>query len=799
VDGNGIPLWTNTENNEDGNWISLPNINDIGKKQSNSIWYRFSLDNVHCDSICSIKISRIYQNYDVYLNRTLIYRFGEMEDPDQVIIQGRSLNQISFAKDQKGYVYFRIHSGIPRIGLEGKVTIGEQADVIMDTVKSSIPYGIITVISFAIGIILLIFSILNKQKLMFVSGLFVLLMGGYTFFLSDVKYLIFPHHELLFYNCKIMAEYILSVLICLTYENFWGKGYRNVIRGIWLLFLIEAVLYIFYAMRDITAAQTLFTYFNFTVLLSFIFLFVNALIKYLKHRNFETTMLLFATLSVVSTCTHDALRAILLFKTNQIIPWGLFSFMICLCAIFVKRFYDIHIELQNSNRRLDELHNQKDQIFANTSHELRTPLTGIIGLAESLMGDATSNMKSSLEIIVSSGRRLSKLINDILDISSIRKNAIELDLKPVNVFAVAETVIALSQPLVGSRMIEISNTIGPTMVLADEDRLQQIFHNLLSNAIKFTEQGRIELSSQLGQDGVIISVKDTGIGIPQEKLSVIFNPFEQVDGSLARKYGGTGLGLHVTKQLVELHGGTLTVASQLGEYTAFSFQLPLCDIETVRSSPIDSSVQQDHVYPFPLYANLVRTTGKVNILVVDDELVNLQVLYNVLTPYYGVTVANNGTKALEWMEKSDFDLVLLDVMMPGLTGFDVCGVIREAYSPLVLPVILISAYSTSEYIVNGFKQGANEYITKPFIKQEILTRIDAQLKLKLLSEQKSLLSEKEKDVLRMFETGKDRKEIREALFISESTLKNHITKINKKFGTKSVQEAVEFARKEKMI
>ncbi|MCD1259241.1 response regulator [Paenibacillus athensensis] len=799
LDDSGLPIWTDAAANGDKDWTTLSNINDIGKKQSNSIWYRFNLDNIHCDEICSIKISRIFQNYEVYVNRKLIYQFGEMDNPDQVMIQGRTLNQISFPKDQKGYVYYRIHSGIARIGLEGKVILGEQDDVMMHTVKSSILSGILTVLSVVVGIILLIFSALNKQRLMLVSGLFILLMGIYTFLLSDVKYLLFPHHDLLFYQLKILEEYILSTLISLTYQSLWGKGYKGINRWVSVIFAIELMVYFVYSLINLTAAQTLFTYFNISVVLSSTYFFINALIKYVKHRNYETTMLVFATFSVVITCAHDALRAVLLFKTNQIIPWGLSTFMVFLCAIFVKRFYDVHVELQHSNKRLDELHSQKDQIFANTSHELRTPLTGIIGLAESLMSDANANMKTSLEIIVSSGRRLSKLINDILDVSSIKNKTVELWLKPVNVYATAETVIALSQPLIGNRMVDISNKIGPLTVLADEDRLQQIFHNLLSNAIKFTEQGCIELSSFLESDKVVISVKDTGIGIPQDKLSVIFNPFEQVDGSLARKYGGTGLGLHVTKQLVELHGGTLTVESQLGQYTAFSFNLPLFDQEVAASLSTDSTAQFHQLYPSPIDASLVRTTGKVNILVVDDEVVNLQVLYNLLTPNYGVTVAHDGKQALEWVKQEEFDLIVLDVMMPGLTGFDVCGAIRESYSQLALPVILISAYSTSEHIANGFKQGANEYITKPFIKQEILTRIDAQLKLKFVNEAKNILSEKEKEVLRMFETGKERSAIREALFISESTLKNHITKINKKLGTKTIQEAADQARKEKMI
>lgn len=230
-------------------------------------------------------------------------------------------------------------------------------------------------------------------------------------------------------------------------------------------------------------------------------------------------------------------------------------------------------------RRADQI---KDEFLANTSHELRTPLNGIIGLSESLIdgvtGDLSHDTKDNLGLIISSGKRLANLVNDILDFSKIKNNELALQIQPLNVQALTEVVLTLCQPLVGSKSLQLVNGIPPSAstVLADENRLQQVLYNLLGNAIKFTETGQVTvLADSWEVDYLAISISDTGIGIPQEKFNQIFRSFEQADGSTAREYGGTGLGLSVTKQLVQLHGGQIWVESQVGHGSTFTFTLPI--------------------------------------------------------------------------------------------------------------------------------------------------------------------------------------------------------------------------------
>ncbi len=420
-------------------------------------------------------------------------------------------------------------------------------------------------------------------------------------------------------------------------------------------------------------------------------------------------------------------------------------------------------------RRVDKL---KDEFLANTSHELRTPLNGIIGLAESLLdgvaGILPDKAHFDLKMISASGRRLSNLVNDILDFSKMIDNRIELSLKPVNLHAIVEFVLALSQPLVGKKELKLINAVSPDLppLTADENRLQQIVQNLVGNAIKFTEKGEIRVSSEAlivnsseqqrlttNAKLLTISVADTGIGIANDKLEEIFKSFVQADGSVAREYGGTGLGLAITKNLVELHGGTISVKSKLGEGSQFTVTLPSAFSDPSSASsfqPAIISSQPAAISDQPAVVSFQPATGArsviesaepkseswklktkslLTILVVDDEPVNQHVLGNFLSlKNYKIAQAMNGLEALKLVEDGlKPDLILLDVMMPKMSGYEVCRKIREKYPHREVPVILLTAKNQEGDIQEGFDAGANDYVTKPFHRSELLARIQTHI------------------------------------------------------------------------
>jgi len=440
--------------------------------------------------------------------------------------------------------------------------------------------------------------------------------------------------------------------------------------------------------------------------------------------------------------------------------------------------------LEAKNKELQRLDQLKDEFLANTSHELRTPLNGIIGIAETLMAGATGELspktRLNLAIVAASGRRLSNLVNDILDFSKLRHQDIELQLRPVGVRAIAEIVLALSQPLVGTKDLQLLNTIPEDLPLAqaDENRLQQIFYNLIGNAIKFTEAGAIEVSAALsdlereGRQGdkgtrgqgeeltslpetrnpkpdtlIEITVRDTGIGIPKEKRDRIFESFEQADGSTAREYGGTGLGLAVTKKLVELHSGLLTVESTPGEGSTFTFTLPIASEQSAPVAATGLKLSQLRDEPTPLLAiadssepssidpKLASEQQSQTILIVDDEPVNRQVFRNYLSlANYAIAEASSGPEALAMLENGfKPDLILLDVMMPRRTGYEVTKKIRATWNASELPIILLTAKNQVSDLVVGLEVGANDYLTKPIAKDELLARIKTHLNLRQLT------------------------------------------------------------------
>lgn len=428
------------------------------------------------------------------------------------------------------------------------------------------------------------------------------------------------------------------------------------------------------------------------------------------------------------------------------------------------------LEKQNEDlKRLDQL---KNEFLANTSHELRTPLNGIIGIAESLIDGVTGELpqttQKNIQLIISSGRRLANLVNDILDFSKLRHKNLELQLKPVDLHAITNLVLTLSQPLAKNKSLQLINAIPEDLppAEADENRLQQILYNLVGNAIKFTAAGRVEVSAELvrshrssvmgseqllmNNDQLAITISDTGIGIGEDKFERIFESFEQVEGSTAREYGGTGLGLAVTKQLVELHGGKISVKSQLEKGSQFTFTLPVSLGKIENKLPVDAIKPQviTALAEISIATNSLQLTTKnkqhIKVLIVDDDPINLQVLINNLSlESYAVTQASNGEEALAIIEQGlKPDIIFLDVMMPKMTGYQVTQKLRESFTSTELPIILLTARTQVQDIVTGLNLGANDYLCKPVAKDELLARLRTQINMcRLLAENLRLSAE----------------------------------------------------------
>jgi two-component system sensor histidine kinase ChiS len=408
--------------------------------------------------------------------------------------------------------------------------------------------------------------------------------------------------------------------------------------------------------------------------------------------------------------------------------------------------------------RLRHLDRLKDEFLANTSHELRTPLNGIIGIAETLIAEApeslSDNTRKELSLIVSSGRRLSCLINDILDFSRLKEGDITLDKIPVDLARLVNTVLVLSKPLGAGKPLQLVNAVPADLptVMGDVNRIEQVLHNLVHNAVKFTREGSVTVRARKlagagdGASGsgaareagfVEVAVADTGIGIPAAEQADIWLSFRQAAAEAGAEAGGSGLGLAITKKLVELHGGEIRLSSEEGKGSVFFFTLPAAPetgapqtaaaagLRTVSAVRAASEIE-----PAPPAGPAGSEGPRTRILFVDDEAINRHVVERQLAGSgYALLTAAGGEEALRRIG-AEFppDLVLLDIMMPGMDGYEVCRKIRLRYSALELPVIMLTAKNQVADLVEGLSAGANDFISKPHTQDELLARIKSHLK-----------------------------------------------------------------------
>lgn len=395
-----------------------------------------------------------------------------------------------------------------------------------------------------------------------------------------------------------------------------------------------------------------------------------------------------------------------------------------------------NIYLKEMTEKLISIDKMKDEFLVNTSHELQTPLNGIINISEMLAegkyGKVNKKQEDELKVVLSVSKRLSSMIKDIIDFEKIKRDELALNIKAVNIKSASEVVVEVAKHLIESNNIEILINFPEKLspVLADENRILQILYNLIGNAVKFTEKGTIKLYAKEDEKFVKVSIEDTGVGISKEKQKNLFQAFIQAETDVFTKYGGSGLGLYISKQLLERMNGQIFLEwSKPEKGSCFSFLIPKTTGEAVNGKTIFKSSLEETCVTAKINNKSVKNF---KILAVDDELTNLRVLQAVLdNEEYEVITASNGIEAIEAIRKQkDIDIVLMDVMMQGMSGYEACRKIREEYSLYDLPVLILTVRDTPEDIAMGFDVGANDFITKPFVAKELRARVSNLLQMK---------------------------------------------------------------------
>ena len=397
-------------------------------------------------------------------------------------------------------------------------------------------------------------------------------------------------------------------------------------------------------------------------------------------------------------------------------------------------------EVEAQAVKLEELNRIKSRLFANISHEFRTPLTLTIGPLEDLQHEAAEVLSPrhtrKVDLALRNARRLLRLINQLLDVTRLEAGRMELHPKPGDVVGFLRNLVASFAALAERRQVGLAFQADRDALPArfDHDMLEKVVSNLLSNAFKFTEaDGRILVSTTMEAEEVVIAVRDTGTGIPPEQQSHIFDRFYQGDDSSTRLQEGTGIGLSLVKEMVELGGGTVTVESAVGFGSTFTLRLP--------RGEVDEAMVRAPARPAP--ERIVRmdleqgTTGdgasavadedQTTVLVVDDNADLRAYIGENLAATYRVVFAADGEDGLEQARRHLPDLIISDVMMPKRDGYGLCRAVRQDPALDCIPVILLTARAEGEDKIAGLTEGADDYLVKPFDMQELLLRVQNQI------------------------------------------------------------------------
>ncbi len=646
-----------------------------------------------------------------------------------------------------------------RGGLENSIYIGEASVVSKKFNTTMIGTLFMNGCIFIIGLFMILFAWYRRQEHVFlIFGLFAMLISARALFAVPFYYtLIFLEMSWLW---GTRLEYILTEATSMFYVILLWKWHeeefsKKVMYG---LVAIHVALIVATLFTQPVFFQTLF--FNvFYITIPTFFYVIYVISKSIRSNKKNAKINLVGMGLIFLAFFNDFAIGQNLYQGVTLMLPAVGVYVLFHVILMSKDFAESVRKTEQQNKQLFALNasneelaiqlqkemKQKDDFLANTSHELRNPLHGILTIAQSILQNRPRQLdektKSDLELQLTIGHHMSRTLNDLLDITRLKEHRIHLHREHIDIQAISAGVVDMLKVLIENKNIQMEVKIPDDFpsITADKNRLIQILFNLLHNAVKYTNEGSITIDADIQEGMAHIHITDTGIGMNDQTLLTIFEPYEQGDSSITAIGGGLGLGLSICRQLVEMHGGIIKVSSVMGEGSIFTFTLPLAEsyleeqLPATISPPMDTNEPPIKETPTVMHHAMIEAfpenkpiSYKPRILAVDDDPVNLKVLTNILTEdRYEVEIVTSGKEALNQLEWKKWDLIISDVMMPAMSGYELTRFVREKFSISELPILLLTARSNPEDIYTGFLAGANDYVTKPVDAVELNVRVHA--------------------------------------------------------------------------
>ena len=538
-----------------------------------------------------------------------------------------------------------------------------------------------------------------------------------------------------------LTVYLISLAIREISNSFIPSKYMKVIRSI---IFINIILSILIPTRLASFLEVLIGVTNILVFILMIILILKIVInnKYEKS-NRKIGVFLLCGISISSFQYVSWILYFFSISINGIFITITFTtLLISISAMLIRKYDKAYSDLEAMSNNLIAVDKTKDEFLVNTSHEFKTPLNAIINISQAILDSGYKNKEKNQEnlvYIISIATRLSSLVNDIIDFQSFQNGKLKLNKTIFDINGTVQVVTDILEYTRKSEEIKLINRIpvGEYYVYSDENRTKQIIYNIVGNSLKYTESGYVEIKADIIDDYVCISIEDTGIGIDKNNQNNIFKRNINTGKIKFNNSTSSGLGLSISKIIASSMGGDLYLKwSEPNKGSIFEIKLPKAynEKEEKKHKKYDNNEynrnisindKNENLKPqVSLYKDNINE-NRSKILIVDDEGSNikaLQVIFN--ENYYETIVAYNGIQALELIKKhKDISIVLLDVMMPGLSGYEVCKKIRKEYKSFELPIILLTVKNTPEDIEAGFEAGANDFLVKPFNSKEIKARV----------------------------------------------------------------------------